>query len=391
MAPWMFSRSREANGYVAIEAEHFAQYLPGSDGSEWRVVRRVAQRGDVMKAFPDTAPGVDSNFASGATAVPGARHLVNTGASPIVHRSPSPVRSLMMLLAPLPALAVGVLVMQRHGVSPLIWGQQLAAGLTLTLLCAALSVAPRPAARFRPRAWAIVGSVALLLLTATLLHSGVDGVRRWVSLGPLQLHAAFVALPILIIVSGRMLKGDVLRTASWIVPCTAVAVAGVLVLQPDASQAFAFAVAVGLVLLQRRRARWIDWAAVAVVSGSALLALSRPDSLEAVPHVEGIAGLAASGGEAWLIAAVLALVLLPIPFIAEAARRRDRRPESLALAGYFGIVCIAPFAGPFPVPLMGYGLSPILGYFAALAWVVAGTRSTDAEAGSLAVPRSQAA
>ena len=56
----------EANGYVAIEAEHFAQNLPGSDGSEWRVVKRVAQRGDVMKAFPETAPRVDSNFASTA-------------------------------------------------------------------------------------------------------------------------------------------------------------------------------------------------------------------------------------------------------------------------------------------------------------------------------------
>lgn len=294
-----------------------------------------------------------------------------------MRRSPSTVGSLILLLAPLPALVVGVLVMQRIGVSPLIWGQQLAAGLTLTLLCAALSVAPRRAARFRPWACAIVGSAALILLAATLLHSGVDGVRRWVSLGPLQLHAAFVALPILIIVLGRMVTGDVNRTASWIVPCAAVAAAGVLVLQPDASQAFAFSVAVGLVLLSRRRPPWMDWAAVAVVTGCALLALSRPDPLDAVPHVEDIAGLAASMGVAWLFPTVLALVLLPIPFIAEAARHRDRRHESLALAGYFGVVCIAPFAGPFPVPVMGFGLSPILGYFAALAWIVPPMRAHD--------------
>jgi PKD repeat protein len=52
----------EANGYVAIEAEHFAENVPGADGSEWRLVKRNAQRGDTMKAFPETAARVDSDL-----------------------------------------------------------------------------------------------------------------------------------------------------------------------------------------------------------------------------------------------------------------------------------------------------------------------------------------
>jgi hypothetical protein len=56
----------EANGYVAVEAEHFAQSVPGEDGSEWRRLEDVAQRGAVMKAFPETAPRVDSGFAATA-------------------------------------------------------------------------------------------------------------------------------------------------------------------------------------------------------------------------------------------------------------------------------------------------------------------------------------
>ena len=56
----------EANGYVAIEAEHFAENLPGADGSRWGVVTRNAQRGDTMKAYPETAPRVDADFGSTA-------------------------------------------------------------------------------------------------------------------------------------------------------------------------------------------------------------------------------------------------------------------------------------------------------------------------------------
>jgi len=279
-----------------------------------------------------------------------------------------------MLLAPLPALGIGVLVMQRSGVNPTIWGQQLASGLVLITLCAGMRVALRPTWRSGSWAWAIVGGAALLLLTATVAHPGVEGVRRWVSLGPLQLHAAFVALPALLIVLCAVVRRESVGSATWLFPCAAGTAAGVLVLQPDASQASAFAVAVAVVLLQRGRAYMSDWAAGGIVVGSALLAWSRPDPLEAVPHVEGIVGLAATLGAEWLIASALALALLPLPFISVAVRRREQRPEGFSLAAYFGIVCVTPFVGPYPVPVLGYGLSPILGYFAALGWIILSDR-----------------
>ena len=222
--------------------------------------------------------------------------------------------------------------MRRSGGNPAIWGQQLGAGLALMILCAGSSMAPRTTSQSRPWAWAIAGSAALLLLASTLVHPGVEGVRRWVSLGPLQLHAAFVALPVLIIVLGGIRRRDVFRSATWFLPCALAIAAGVLVLQPDASQATAFAVAVTVVLFQRPPAYRSDWVAAGIVIGCAMLAWSRPDPLDAVPHVEGIVRLAASAGAAWLIFAVLALVLLPIPFIADAARGRARLRGSLALA-----------------------------------------------------------
>lgn len=56
----------EANGYVAIEAEHFSENLPGADGSQWRPVEGIGQRGAAMEAFPETAPRVDADFAGTA-------------------------------------------------------------------------------------------------------------------------------------------------------------------------------------------------------------------------------------------------------------------------------------------------------------------------------------
>jgi cell division protein FtsW (lipid II flippase) len=286
-----------------------------------------------------------------------------------------------MLLAPLPALGLGVLVMQRSGVSPTIWGQQVVAGLVLLIVCAGMAIARRPASQFRLRVLAIVAGAALLLLMATLAPSGVEGVRRWVSLGPLQLHAAFVVLPILLIVLCAIVERESLGAATWVFPVVAGIAAIVLVLQPDASQATAFAVAIGLILLQRRRANVSDWIGGGVLVGAAVLAWLRPDPLEIVPHVEGIVGLAASLSAAWQVASIVALVLIPLPFISSALRHREQRLEAFSLAAYYGVVCVAPFAGPYPVPILGYGLSPILGYFAVLGWIILRDGAAIAETG----------
>ena len=52
----------ETYGYVALEAEHFAENVAGADGSRWAPVQGVGQRVASMGAFPETAPRVDSGF-----------------------------------------------------------------------------------------------------------------------------------------------------------------------------------------------------------------------------------------------------------------------------------------------------------------------------------------
>jgi hypothetical protein len=86
----------------------------------------------------------------------------------------------------------------------------------------------------------------------------------------------------------------------------------------------------------------------------------RRDPLGPVDHVERIVGLAANLGMGWAGAAVVALLLLPVPFLL--AGRGIAGRAGLAVGVYAAITMVAAFVRSFPVPVMGYGVSPIIGY-----------------------------
>jgi hypothetical protein len=301
------------------------------------------------------------------------------------------MRRLLLLSAPLPALIIGVLVMQRSGVSSGIWGQQIAAGLTLTALCAAVSLAPRLRRPLGFQGVEILALVVLLLLAATLAQPGLEGVRRWVSVGPLQWHSAFVTLPVLLVLFGKILEACPFRTGAWSIPLATTVAATVLVLQPDPSQLTAFGVAVVVQLFVRRSRTSSDWVTAGVILPAAIVAWTRPDPLAPVPYVEGIVGRAGTLGTVWVLASLLALALLSLPFIAHAVQLRSSHGgrTSLAVAVYFAIVSSMPLFGPYPVPILGYGISPMVGYFAVLGWLVLKspanepTRTTSRESSKL--------
>ncbi|HEX5872847.1 MAG TPA: hypothetical protein VFY65_20590, partial [Longimicrobium sp.] len=150
---------------------------------------------------------------------------------------------LTYLLAPVPALMVGVLTMRRSDVPVMLWGQNLAAWLVGTLLCIGLWRSRGSARRSR---WLDVAAVlTLAALAATLLVPGVDGVHRWLPLGPVRLHAAAVLLPLLLVA----LRGLAQARGWWISAGVAAGVAVILLLQPDAAQATAFAAGCLILLL----------------------------------------------------------------------------------------------------------------------------------------------
>lgn len=96
----------------------------------------------------------------------------------------------------------------------------------------------------------------------------------------------------------------------------------------------------------------------------------RPDSLGAVPHVERILHMAAAQGVLWLLASLVTLAALMLPAVHPAARFRSTRGEAallaMSLAVYFAATVAVTELGNFPVPVVGAGAGPVLGWYSML-------------------------
>lgn len=252
----------------------------------------------------------------------------------------------------------------------LIAGFALASGLAVALGCVAAAGAGVPAAIWicNPVAWLAGAGIAAIvvkrargvppglrliptisLLAATLAAPGIEGIHRWLMLGPIQANVAALLLPAAVGASASFALS----------PLVAVAIMAVLVAQPDASQATAFAVA--SILVVRGRGGW-GIVAGAAVAALAIMAWSRPDPLPPVPEVEGIMALAWAMSPALALLGGVALIASAVLPAALAGREdRPTRTAAHALSAYLLLTMIAPAIGAFPVPLMGMGMSPIVG------------------------------
>ena len=143
---------------------------------------------------------------------------------------------------------------------------------------------------------------------------------------------------------------------------TGLALAALLMLQPDASQATGLLVAVFLLWLRAEGSLVLKIAVLGIVAIATIVAWSRPDPLQPVEEVELIFALA------WRTSALLASVAVAAlactclsPLIL--AGRQEVRAASLALSAYFLTVSLAPLFGVFPVPLVGLGMSFPVGFW----------------------------
>ncbi|HVE70111.1 MAG TPA: hypothetical protein VNI54_01985 [Thermoanaerobaculia bacterium] len=273
---------------------------------------------------------------------------------------------LLPVCAPLPALIVGVLTMRELDVPTSAWSMNLAAAAVGLVGFAVMRYSAWPLSR---AAWYATTIVSIIAILATFASHGVDGVHRWVFFGSFGLHASAVVAPLMI---------ACVATAPnpYLMLGTAAATAILLALQPDAAQACSFAAACGVILFRDLKS---DPRKLAVGLGAliacSVVSLIRLDPLKPVRHVEGIFEAASARGAAWAFLATVALLLLPTPYFLMWAQRRQSL-MALALGVYVAMVTIAPAWGTFPVPVMGYGVSPILGYYVALAL---SARSTPSE------------
>ena len=270
---------------------------------------------------------------------------------------------LWWLVTPFPALIVGALIMRQHDVPSSRWGLNLIAGILGAAVCAVFLARSRPA--MSKTAATITACLALGALAATFAMAGSMGVHRWIQIGPLNIHAGAICLPVLIGALGVLdAFGGKLR---WAPLLLAICGAALLMLQPDAAQATALAGAAFTLLIANKQRAGAAWAAALLIAALTAWTWMRVDPLSPVPYVEGIVGLARQSGPAWLVASIVALAVLPLPFFVSHSSHHSAVVRALGV--YLCICILAPFFGHFPVPLIGFGLSPIVGYFVALGFL----------------------
>jgi len=273
-------------------------------------------------------------------------------------------RHAWLLLVPVPAIAVGAAVASLHGVEIAAFLPNVLA-LVLGAVGAIALVSSKPEVEQWAARWLPV--VAFVVTAATLVTPGLDGVHRWLPLGPLRLHASAALLPWLFL--GMISPEPRARTRAVLLAC---GVQLVHVAQPDAAQATVLAAgALPLLAGGKIVERRFGILVAALLLGLAAVAWTRPDSLAPVDHVERILVLAAESGQWWSAAAGAAAFGLLAPAML-AMRTSDGPTLQLGAGlGLYGCVAIGvTFFGNHPVPVLGAGAGPVLGWYAMITVIV---------------------
>jgi hypothetical protein len=205
---------------------------------------------------------------------------------------------------------------------------------------------------------------ALLLLTVvslliSLFSPGQANVHRWIALGPLSWNVAFIFLP-----TATVAFAAAMRTGSRWAWWAALMIQAELLLQPDASQATAFAAATMVTVVMTKARSPAHLGASLIFAALAALTWTRPDPLAPVPEVEEIIQLAAAQSPVLAALCVVSLATaVACPLLARGGAQSKAHPSAIALCVYFLICSLMPWFGAFPVPLVGMGMSSIVGFW----------------------------
>lgn len=271
----------------------------------------------------------------------------------------------LTFFAPLFAALVGAWIAHSHGISYFVFLPNLAAiiiGAPLVFLSKKINTS-------LPKQLNFVSWFSIALIGASLLFPGMDGVHRWLAIGPFNLNASMALLPLILL--------TVIFSTGMTPLLNIMALCLIHFFQPDAGQALAFAFA-GIIIfaLDNTRSLTIRWVNSLLLIGSAFLTFFRPDHLSAVEHVEKILRLAYSQGALPIIATSIALLLLLSPFAWAFIKGTDSKMRVLSLS-YFVLFLIS-FAvtkvGNFPVPLIGAGAAPVIGWMLSMSLLYAMNR-----------------
>ncbi|MEE6452478.1 FtsW/RodA/SpoVE family cell cycle protein [Gottfriedia acidiceleris] len=270
--------------------------------------------------------------------------------------------NLLPLIITMPAMIIGVLAMINSHVSPSIYGQNIFIAIIGGLI--SFLILFRDQKSTMKKTNIIVITCILILFLLTFLDKGLHGVHRWIAIGPLRFHIALVLVPLLIIELASFMKAK----PFWVTFSFTLIFTVLLFFQPDASQLTAFTISFSFLLLNRSKNKSVQILLFIVFILLIILSWSHLDQLAPVSYVEDILSLIKEMGTGWLILAVISLLILLIPFFIFPPNSSKQLSFSLGI--YFSISILSSFFGNFPLPIMGYGTSPFIGYLIAISWYV---------------------
>ena len=259
----------------------------------------------------------------------------------------------------LPAMIVGAVAMNLNNIPTSIYIQNILCFVILGVVYFFMQKSKHKIHKTEPLVFIIISIVVLVF---TFISSGIEGVHRWVSVGPIQLYVSVIVVPIIIINLWSLLQEGKTMIAIISIMCVSV----ILTLQPDASMMTAFSVS-SIILSWNKIKNFSRFLVTVFLSGLTVVTWIFLDGLEPVSYVEGIFKLVIDMGILGLILGVISLAVLIIPFLIFPPKKN--KIVSICFGIYFIIILISNIFGNFPVPLMGYGISPIIGYFISIVWL----------------------
>jgi cell division protein FtsW (lipid II flippase) len=259
----------------------------------------------------------------------------------------------------LPAIFIGTLAMVSYGVTSSIWIQNIIIWILGTLLGSVFLI--RTKGKNCSKGNFSYTFIIIALLVLPFWFNDLDGVHRWLSFGPFNLYIASIILPLLIIHLWKLALNNRERYAIGISFITLV----ILLFHPDAGQLTAFACATAIILWKKISNKLIKLLSITLTATLGIVSWVFLDDLAPVPYVEHIIFLVADLGNVWFILGVLSLILLLSPFFFFG----KKNIISLSLGVYFLMTMIVTLFGNFPMPIMGYGTSPVIGYLIAITWL----------------------
>lgn len=258
----------------------------------------------------------------------------------------------------LPAIIIGAVAMKLNNIPTSIFIQNI---LCFVILGAGYFFMQKSKYKIHKTEPLVFIIISIVVLVFTFISSGLEGVHRWVSVGPMQLYVSVIVVPVIIINLWSLLQEGKIMIAMISIMCVSV----ILTLQPDASMMTAFSVS-SIILSWNKIKKFLRFLVTVFLGGLTVVTWIFLDGLEPVPYVEGIFKMVIDMGILGLILGVISLAVLIIPFVAFPPKKN--KIVSICFGIYFIIILISNVFGNFPVPLMGYGISPIIGYFISIAW-----------------------